>query len=406
MAFTSTAAKAVAETQPQGAVVRRVSTDRRVDADPQATGERRAAARHLLGHPLTCAEQHPEVFRLLRRHEADLDRWFTQRLGYRLHIDADTARLFKTGAIPTRRPLQTATGRDLTAHEHTLLALVLAATAAGPSVISLRDLVGEVRSAAAEAEVTLPGDSSGRRALVTVLRWMIDHGLAAELYERVDAFASDESTDAVLRMRPDRIALLLVPTVAGSETAAELLQRAERRSASRQWMRVRLVEDPVLYRTDLTEEEWGELRRRLGEEERLLDEMFGLVLEARAEGVAAIDPEGSLTDRRFPAGGTIGHAALLCIDRLTNLAQNSDGWIDVTGLEAILADLTPDHARRWSADYVERPDKLARHVVELLRDLRLAETDGDRVRLLPAAARFVPVQLEPVPVAEPPASLW
>lgn len=396
----------MAEIDPQGSGVRSAGNDRRVDANPQTAGERRAAARHLLRHPLTCAEQHPEVFGLLRRHEAELDRWFTQRLGYRLHIDADTARLFKTGAIPTRRPLQTATGRDLTAHEHTLLALVLSATAAGPSVISLRDLVGEVRSAAAEAEVALPGDASGRRALVTVLRWMIDHGLAAELYERVDAFAADESTDAVLRMRPDRIALLLVPTVAGSETAAELLQRAERRSATRQWMRVRLTEDPVLYRTDLTEEEWGELRRRLGEEGRLLDEMFGLMLEARAEGVAAIDPEGTLTDRRFPSGGTIGHAALLCIDRLTTLARDGDGWIDFAGLEAILADLTPAHARRWSAEFVERPDKLARQVVELLRDLRLAETDDSRVRLLPAAARFVPVEVEPVAVAEPPATLW
>jgi uncharacterized protein (TIGR02678 family) len=330
--------------------MRAANDDRRTEADPQAGGERRAAARHLLGHPLTCAEQHPEMFRLLRRHDTDLDRWFTQRLGYRLHIDTDTARLFKTGAIPTRRPLQTATDRDLTQREHTLLALVLAATAAGPSVISLRDLVGEVRSAAAEAKVTLPADSSGRRALVTVLRWMIDHGLAAELYERVDAFASDESTDAVLKMRPDRIALLLVPTTAGSETADELLQRAERRTATRQWMRVRLVEDPVLYRTDVTDEEWGELRRRLGEEERMLDEMFGLVLEARAEGVAAIDPDGSLTDRRFPAGGTIGHAALLCIERLCALGLEDDGWIEILGVEELLADLIPAHARRWSAN--------------------------------------------------------
>jgi hypothetical protein len=54
------------------------------------------------------------------------------------------------------------------------------------------------------------------------------------------------------------------------------------------------VEDPVVYREDLTDGEWAELRRRLGEEERFLEEMFGLELEVRAEGVAARarDPQG------------------------------------------------------------------------------------------------------------------
>ena len=72
----------------------------------------------------------------------------------------------------------------------------------------------------------------------------------------------------------------------------------------------------MLYRSDLTDDEWGELRRRLGEEERTLDEMFGLVLEARAEGLAAIDPAGTLADRRFPTTGTTGHATLVLIERI------------------------------------------------------------------------------------------
>lgn len=115
--------------------------------DPQAEHERREAARHLLMHPLTCAEKHPEIFRLIRRHHHDLDQWFTQRLGYRLHLDADTARLFKAGIVPDDRPLRTRTGRPLHRRELQLLALVLACTAAGPLVVSLRDLVADIRSA-------------------------------------------------------------------------------------------------------------------------------------------------------------------------------------------------------------------------------------------------------------------
>jgi len=364
--------------------------------DPQATVERRTAARHLAQRPLTCREHDPEVFRLIRRHEADLDRWFTQRLGYRLHVDAHTARLFKAGAVD-RQPLRATSGRPFHRREYVLLALVLAATAAGPGVVSLRDLVDKVRSAAAEAEIALLGDSTERRAFVAVLRWMIDHGLATELHEHVDAYAEDHEADAVLKLRPDRIVLVPSPALVGAVDTADLLARTDRRSvANRQWMRGRLVEEPVLYRDDLTPAEWGELRRRLGEEERILDEMFGLTVEARAEGVAAIDPSGDLAETRFPRTGTEGHAALLLLDRLEG--DRTHPWVEVV---AAVADLATQHRRRWSKDLADAPERLARRVVEQLVDVRLAvrvpvgagsgaeehEVEPG-VRLFPGAARF------------------
>ena len=226
--------------------------------DPQADQEQRECARHLLMNPLTCAEQHPDVFRLIRRHSHQLDQWFTQRLGYRLHLDADTARLFKSGVVPDDRPLRTKTGRAMHRRELQLLALVLASTAAGPLVISLRDLVGDIRSAATEAGTQLGTDASERRCLVTVLRWMVDQGLAAELHDQVDRYVDDAEADAVLRIRPDRIALLPIGALLGEPTAAKLLTRADRRDAFRQWARCHLVEDSVVYRSDLTESEWAE----------------------------------------------------------------------------------------------------------------------------------------------------
>ena len=253
---------------------------------------------------------------MVRRHESELDRQFTQRLGYRLHVNADTSRLSKDGCVPQRRPLLTATRRPFHQLEYVLLALVLGATVAGPDVVSLRDLIERLRSAAIEAGIALDDSPTMRRALVSVLQWMIARGLAYELHEHIEAYASDESADAVLKIRADRIPLLPLPALAGADSPQSLLARAERRSATRQWMRCRLVEEPVLYRSDLSDAEWSEPRRRLGEEERLLDEMFGLALESRAEGIAAIDPSGALAGRRFPTGGTIGHATLLVIARL------------------------------------------------------------------------------------------
>jgi uncharacterized protein (TIGR02678 family) len=105
--------------------------------DPQGPIDARIAARHLMQRPLTCAEHDPEVFRLIRRHAATLDRWFTQRFGDRVHVDADTARLYKSVAPPADRPLRTSTDRPLRPRQYVLVALCLGAVSSGPDVISL-----------------------------------------------------------------------------------------------------------------------------------------------------------------------------------------------------------------------------------------------------------------------------
>jgi len=359
--------------------------------DPHAPGEQRLGARHLLQHPLTVAEADPDVFRLIRRHEEQLDRWFTQRLGYRLQVTSDTARLSKLGWV-SNRPLLTGSDRPFHHLEYVLLVLTLASTIAGPAVVSLRDLVDKVRSAAADASVDLADDGIQRRAQVVVLRWMIDHGLAEELHDRVDAYKDDAEADAVLRTRPDRIALLPLPVLhglGGDTTADEFLASADRRDARRTWMRVRMVEDPVLYRDDLDGDEWDELRRRRGDDARFLEEMFGLVAEARAEGIAAVDPDGRLSAVRFPATGTVGHAALLFIAAIHDRYQRE--WAPSTSAVELIEELTAPHRNRWKVDLVERPDVLFDQVCDLLVSLRLAEVRSElepAVRLLAGAARF------------------
>ena len=348
--------------------------------------EVRAAARHLVARPLVLAERDPEAFRRIRRHEQTLDRWFTQRFGYRLQVTADTARLFKSAVVARRRPLPTATdqSRPFSQREYTMLALTLAAVAAGPDVISLRDLIHEIRSMATDAGVILTEEAADRRALITALRWMIRNGIATEMHDRVDRYITDESADAVLRVRPDRVALLPLPVLSRSETVDKLVDRSDSRQSSRAWMRSILLEEPVLYRTDLTDQEWSELRRRLGEESDIFYEMFGMEVEARAEGVMVIDPDGGLTDSRFPRGGTIPHAALLLIDRLLKmdrmLFERGEIFDAVSGL-------ANEHRQYWSK-LADHPDRLTDEVLELLQDHRLAEVTEGGVRILPAAWRY------------------
>lgn len=394
--------------------------------DPQSPIEARAAARHLMHRPLTCAEHDPDVFRLIRRHATTLDRWFTQRFGDRVHVDADTARLYKSVAPPPGRPLRTSTGRALRQVEYVMLSLAFAAVASGPDVISLRDLVAAVRSAAAEADVDLAGDATERRALVAALQWMIAQGLLFELHDHVERYTADDQADAILRVRADRVALVALPVLGDAIDGDDLIERARERGTPRQQMRARLANDPVLYRSDLSPDHWSELRRRLGEESAILDEVLGLELEARAEGIAAIDPSGALSDRRFPSGGTESHAALLLIDRLVELRSttewddstgddgdiehadiddrdgpsqdHADGWIPRTQIVEMVRELALPHVRRWRSELVEHPDRLADSVVDLLVDLRLADRGGHpdgswHVRLLPAAARFTTAEV-------------
>ena len=348
--------------------------------------ELREAARHLATHPIVQAERDQEVFRLIKRHSNQLDRWFSQRFGYRLQVTADTARLFKSTVAPARRPLLTASTnkRPFSIREYTMLALALAAVVAGPNVISLHDLIEKIRSAAAEAEITIGVEPSDRRALVNALRWMIFHGVATEMHDRIDSYVSDSQADAVLNVRPDRVTLLPLPVLARSETAGQVHDRSDQRQSPRMWMRSMLLEEPVVYRTDLTDNEWTELRRRLGEESAIFEEMFGIQFEVRAEGIAAIDPEGKMTDSSFPGNGTVHHAALLLIDRLAAAGQNP---IANHAVRSAVADLAREHRRYWSQQ-ADDSDRFTEEILRLLCNHRLVETAEDSVHLLPAAWRY------------------
>lgn len=359
---------------------------------PEVTLELREAARHLIAHPLVVAEQRPDLFRLIRRHEQKLDQWFTRRYGYRLQVAADTARLYKTTVVASRRPLRaTRQKRPFSVLEYKMLALTLAAVVSGPNVISLRDLVRDIRTAAAEAGIAFAQDAADRRALVTALRWMISHGIAGEMHDRVASYATNDAADAVLNIRPDRVALLPLPVLARSGQLKELLDRSDQRSSQRTWLRAMLLEEPAVYRADFTDKEWTELRRRLGEESTILEEMFGLHLEVRAEGVMAIDPDGEMTDSRFPGAGTVSHAALLLIDRLCGTGHNP---ITRSQVLRSVEELAREYRPYWS-NLAENRDKFAREILSLLCDHRMIEVVHDDVRVLPAAWRYhVDVTLE------------
>ena len=347
--------------------------------------ELREAARYLVSHPLVIAEDNPDVFALIRRHAQELDRNFSRRFGYRLRVKSDAARLYKSTVV-TRRPFTTGTNkRPFKRREYTMLALALAVMAAGQRVISLKELINGMRSAAVEADVRqIEENLPDRRAIVHALRWLENHGIVEETHMNIERYEDDPSADAILAIHHDRAKLLPLPVLSSVETADQLLDRSEQRERTR--VRSYLLEEPVVYREDLTETEWRDYRNYRYREERMFEEMFGLYIETRAEGMAAIDGDGRLTDVQFPrGGGTLPQAALLLIDQLskTDRTEFTRGEVVKT-----VEELVEDNRRYWSAE-ADHPERLTDLVLELLAGHRLAETRGDTVLLLPAAWRYM-----------------
>jgi uncharacterized protein (TIGR02678 family) len=282
--------------------------------------------------------------------------------------------------------------------------LCCSALLTGRQQVLLSALVDQVRMAAAEAGIELGVDShTDRRDFVAALRQLVSWGVLVEDDGTVAAFADDETSEALLYVHRDLVRHLLAVPLREVDDPDELIRLAAEPGAgggARHRVRRLLVEEPAVLADDLDDDSWSWLRQSQRREARTLDELLGLQLEIRAEGVAAIDPRDELTDEPFPRGGTLGHAALLAASELARrLAPIDAGRDDVVAtvpvprglLDDIVAALVGEHGRRWRQDAVERPDRLARDVEDLLADVGLLRRDpGGGLRLAAIARRYAP----------------
>ncbi|MDP9403238.1 MAG: TIGR02678 family protein [Actinomycetota bacterium] len=368
--------------------------------------ERQDALRLLLRAPLISADgPHAEVFRLVRRHREELARDVRQLLGYRLVVEAGFARLYKAGLGPGRaRPLRRASGTPFSPRAYAYLALCCSVLITGRQQVLLSALVEQVRSAAAEAGIELGGDSQAdRRAFVAALRQLVAWDVLVEDDGVVSAFADDAGAEALLFVRRDLVRHLLAVPLREVEHPDDLVRLSAEPGAgagARHRVRRLLVEEPGVLADDVDDESWAWLRQSQRREARTFEEVFGLELEIRAEGVAAIDPHDELTDEAFPRGGTLGHAALLAVSelarRLRPQALPRDEVVSTVAvpaglLEEVVAELLERHGRRWKQDYMDHPERLTRDVEDLLVAMGLLRRGpGGDLRLAAIANRYAP----------------
>lgn len=357
---------------------------------------RRDAARALLQQPIVTAAGDRETYDLVRRHAPALKSMFADRLGYRLVVEPTFARLTKAPLGPTspHRALRHADGTEFGAITYACLALVCAALiepGTGERV-SVDDLLEQVRADARENGIVFGDPVSEERNFAAALRVLEEWGVITESGRRDEATGDGPHLD----VHRDLLPHLLDTPLHGMPGPAAALARHEHEPAARRLYR-RLVEDPFVARDELDDESATILARDRHELARMLEDDFGLVLEARAEGALAYDPAGVLTDEAFPGSGTLKHACLLLLAELTERFGDSAATtlhVDAHTLDSVLADLTAARSRTWKSIYVRDLALLRRDVVALLVRLGLARPHENGLELTAPSARYRPVPAE------------
>ncbi len=370
-----------------------------MSADP---AEFRTAGRALLGEPL--ADRSCQALPLIRRHRAELARWFAEELGYRLDATRPSvARLAKLPG-PGHRPrgLSTRSGRRFDGRRYALACLVMASAESAGEYTTLQRLFEDVALRASTIE-GLQWDgrvAADRRMFIQAVQALQDLGVFDRTDGDEERFArGDAGGDALYRIDRDRLSLL--PTAAQppslsagpEDVAVEAYPDTEQGRILRRRHRVTraLVEEPVVYRNDLSDDEIDYLRSQRGRLERLLADKLGLVMEVRAEGWVTVDETGELTDLRWPDYGAAETAALRICDELRarRLRGQPDVW-PTAEVSAFVRDLSEEYAGYWKkgTDDDSGAGRLAGEAVDILVAARLVARGDEGVSPLPAAGRY------------------
>jgi uncharacterized protein (TIGR02678 family) len=380
--------------------------------DAQREDERRRAARALLRNPLIIPHgPRAAEFALIRRHAGYLAEWFAREAGWSLHTDAGVARLRK---VPGRhddagRAASARNKQPFSRRRYVLTCLALAALERAESQVTLGWLVDRVLAFAADEELVQAGmgfvleSREERGDLAAVASLLLTIGVLIKVAGDEQAFVN-RTGDALYDV-DRRVLSVLLTTRRGPSMieAADLETRLAaitedlvpdtedgRNRMIRHTITRRLLDDPVLYFADLSEDERAYLDRQRGPLLKRLTEATGLIAEVRAEGIALLDPTGDATDMGMPEEGTEGHATLLLAEHLSARLRGGAEAVTVDSAERHMRRLIGEHKAHWrkSARDPGADRDLTAHALHRLAALGLIERRGAEIRPQPALARF------------------
>ena len=375
----------------------------------QEAEERERALRALLMRPLMPAGD--PALDLVRRHADHLRDWFGRETGWNLQVERQCARLYKRAAA-----IDDATRGipDFDRDRYVLLCLACAVLERAESQITLRALGERLLEAAADPDLSVCGfvftlgGARERRSLVGVCRLLLDLGVLMRVDGDEEGYVN-QSGDVLYDVHRRVLARLPAGTRGASLIAmthsdlgfndrlAALLDEYVpdgpdgRRMALRHRLARRLLDDPVVYHDELTEEELEYLVSQRGPLAYRLAQATGLTAELRAEGLALVDGDGELTDQHLPAVGTEAHATLLVAEHLARTARIAPERIhSLHELAGYLRTAADRYGRFWRKDAREAGAEvaLATEAVSRLVALRLVRRLEHGVQALPALHRY------------------
>jgi uncharacterized protein (TIGR02678 family) len=373
-------------------------------AEEQA--QRVAALRALLARPLLTAATNPDDLVLVRRHVTQLRDWLNRETGWRLAVDTETARLFKT--VPdiddATHPARGHNKEPFGKRRYVGLCLALSALARADAQTTLGSLAEDVLTAASDPELAEAGftltleNRSDRADLAAVVRLLLGWGVLSRVAGYEEAYVAS-GTDVLYDVRRPVLGVLLsgsrgpsTVTADGfeqrlAELTAEPVAETDdlRNQAFRRRLTRRLLEDPVVYYDELDEVERAYLISQRHAITRRIADATGLIPEMRAEGIAMVDPDDELTDVRMPEQRTDGHVTLLVAEYLARRACAT-----LEELHGFARQAAAEHKAYWRKGVTEpgAEIELVAIALEKLTALRLIAVSGRVVTARPAIARF------------------
>lgn len=360
------------------------------DLSHVAASEVRLGARTLLRHPIM-REGGPkaDLLPLLHRHRNVLRGLFASYLGYPLTVERRFARLYKAPDAVDGRGIS-----NFTARTYTYLALTLAVLVGIGRQILLSQLIAEVRGAAAEAGVRVGDKPAELRDFAAALQYLVQQGVLEETEGTVQSVQQRYSAEALITVDLEMLGFF-VPKPQDDESnvpaaPGDVLQNAVGMHARR-----RLLENPVVLYSELPSVEEQYLREHARQEAYWAEQYLGLQVEVRAEGMAAVDPEGLLTDVPFPGGSTIARISLLALPILLSQAEPTEAGLYCVNshhLSEACAELVERHPDAWAKRDLANLETLAGRVAEFLLSAGVARpaNTGELV-LVAAAFRWEPI---------------
>ena len=339
-----------------------------------------------------------------RRYRRELADLFRDQFGWQVFAEdrGPVRALCLPGAGHVPRGLASRGGKPFDPQRYALLFLVLASLEAAGARTTLTVLFEEVCTRAGDIEGLMfdRNQASHRRAFVHAVQASVDLGVLELADGNEEAFATSGTGDALYRVQRAHLTRLLAtskpPSLATDAESAvvenlytntndgQMRQRRHRVTRS-------LASEPVLYRSDLSDDEIEYITGQEARLRRVLDEQFGLTLETRAEGWIAVDTDGTMTDQRFPTISVSRAAALAIVDasRGRRDGTNEAHW-PIGELNSFVGELGTTFGTSWTvgADDADGIERITDEAVDALLAMRLARRDGDDVVAMPAAGRF------------------